>query len=196
MATRTLNYGAALAAIAVVLTASAPARANTILLDLINPDGQTDTPYSLTFNATDLLTTVSFAGYQVPASELATHIGVFLNGAGSNLLGGAWTFAPAALGSLVNTFNDGTGVTALQFAGTIAGSYDTFSQQFATAAGSSYTVNFLYTNSVVSSPSGFRVTTDGVAGVPEPATWAMMLMGFGGLGAMMRAARRQDLKPV
>jgi len=27
-------------------------------------------------------------------------------------------------------------------------------------------------------------------GVPEPATWAMMLMGFGGLGAMMRSRRR------
>jgi len=28
-------------------------------------------------------------------------------------------------------------------------------------------------------------------GVPEPATWAMMLMGFGGLGAAMRGARRR-----
>ena len=27
-------------------------------------------------------------------------------------------------------------------------------------------------------------------GVPEPATWAMMLMGFGGLGAALRGARR------
>jgi hypothetical protein len=28
------------------------------------------------------------------------------------------------------------------------------------------------------------------AGVPEPATWAMMLVGFGGLGAMLRRQRR------
>ena len=28
-------------------------------------------------------------------------------------------------------------------------------------------------------------------GVPEPATWAMMLMGFGGLGAALRSARRR-----
>jgi hypothetical protein len=26
--------------------------------------------------------------------------------------------------------------------------------------------------------------------VPEPATWAMMLMGFGGLGVALRARRR------
>ena len=29
-----------------------------------------------------------------------------------------------------------------------------------------------------------------VAGVPEPATWAMMLVGFGGLGAVLRNRRR------
>jgi hypothetical protein len=29
-------------------------------------------------------------------------------------------------------------------------------------------------------------------GVPEPATWAMMLVGFGGLGAAMRSARRKQ----
>jgi len=32
---------------------------------------------------------------------------------------------------------------------------------------------------------------NGAPGVPEPATWAMMLMGFGGLGAAMRSLRRQ-----
>ena len=32
--------------------------------------------------------------------------------------------------------------------------------------------------------------------VPEPATWAMMIMGFGGIGAMLRARRRQGLGAV
>jgi hypothetical protein len=32
-----------------------------------------------------------------------------------------------------------------------------------------------------------------VAAVPEPSTWAMMLVGFGGIGATMRRRRRQTL---
>jgi hypothetical protein len=33
-------------------------------------------------------------------------------------------------------------------------------------------------------------TTNGSGGVPEPAAWALMLVGFGGLGAMLRTHRR------
>ncbi|MGH6986311.1 MAG: PEPxxWA-CTERM sorting domain-containing protein [Caulobacteraceae bacterium] len=39
--------------------------------------------------------------------------------------------------------------------------------------------------SYASGDVGFQV------GVPEPATWALMLVGFGGLGATMRSARRK-----
>lgn len=39
----------------------------------------------------------------------------------------------------------------------------------------------------------FNFTQDGVAGaVPEPATWAMMLLGFGFVGGAMRSSKRRQ----
>lgn len=35
-----------------------------------------------------------------------------------------------------------------------------------------------------------KVTLSAVSGVPEPATWAMMLLGFGGIGAALRRQRK------
>ena len=36
-----------------------------------------------------------------------------------------------------------------------------------------------------------QITVNSI-GVPEPASWTMMLLGFGGLGAVLRARRRAD----
>jgi len=56
----------------------------------------------------------------------------------------------------------------------------------------------LILNSSVFNPGGYPVSAPGsvdislnVAAVPEPATWAMMLMGFAGLGAAVRSRRGQ-----
>jgi len=42
-------------------------------------------------------------------------------------------------------------------------------------------------------PSGLRVEFSGatIGAVPEPGTWALMIIGFGGAGAMLRANRRK-----
>ena len=40
-----------------------------------------------------------------------------------------------------------------------------------------------------------RNVTDGAA-VPEPASWALMLLGFGGLGAALRTQRRRQTRPA
>ena len=45
--------------------------------------------------------------------------------------------------------------------------------------------------SLTSGQNAFEIA-DIAAAVPEPATWAMMVMGFFGLGALMRAGRRQQ----
>jgi hypothetical protein len=38
----------------------------------------------------------------------------------------------------------------------------------------------------------FKISLDGVSGVPEPSTWAMMLFGFAALGVTLRRRRKQD----
>jgi hypothetical protein len=43
------------------------------------------------------------------------------------------------------------------------------------------------------SPHSTYVIDNVVAAVPEPATWAMMLIGFGGIGS---ALRRRKVKPA
>ncbi len=61
------------------------------------------------------------------------------------------------------------------------------------------TLTFNYTSLGGPDHAGFQGLGDegwglekvGVTGVPEPATWAMMLVGFGGLGAAMRSRRGQ-----
>ena len=46
-------------------------------------------------------------------------------------------------------------------------------------------------------PTGLRVefagATIGAAAVPEPGAWALMIMGFGGAGVMLRAGRRRTV---
>jgi hypothetical protein len=49
----------------------------------------------------------------------------------------------------------------------------------------------LYTYGLNGVPNFDAHGTLSVGGVPEPATWAMMLIGFGGLGASLRGARRK-----
>jgi hypothetical protein len=51
---------------------------------------------------------------------------------------------------------------------------------------------------VVFDPDGNRLNNFGgvsldITAVPEPTTWAMMLLGFGGLGEMLRRQRRQGM---
>jgi hypothetical protein len=47
---------------------------------------------------------------------------------------------------------------------------------------------------VLFTSSGNSFEFDNIAAsVPEPSTWAMMLVGFGGLGAAMRSSRRKQV---
>jgi hypothetical protein len=44
-----------------------------------------------------------------------------------------------------------------------------------------------------SNENSFEFDNIGASAVPEPATWAMMLLGFGGIGFMLRNGKRREL---
>jgi PEP-CTERM motif-containing protein len=86
-----------------------------------------------------------------------------------------------------STFYAGTGVQS----GGAYGSYWTDSA-FSKIAYSVGPGSYAFTvtgNGAGGLPAGFGVRLDSAAGVPEPATWGLMLVGFGGLGALMRGRR-------
>lgn len=88
-----------------------------------------------------------------------------------------------------STFYAGAGVQASGFYGTYWTDPNYSKLAFAVGPGS-YT--FTVTGNVAGGPASFAVRLDSNTGVPEPATWALMLVGFGGLGAGLRRARRQS----
>lgn len=179
-------------AIAMALGAASAAQA-TPLLTLINPVSSTPTTYSLSFVATGTSSVLSDGGYQLPRFTQFTSNSVVALTGGPNLLSQVWAFTPAASGSDTSQYSDGTSVNALNFGGVTEGSYDVYSQIIATTPGASYVYSFTI-SPFAGNPDGFFVdVTNIVTGaVPEPATWAMMLAGFGMIG--FAARRRSSVK--
>lgn len=88
-------------------------------------------------------------------------------------------------------------------AGGVTNAYSLTANNNLNSTFTNYGFNFVGTGSdkvtfaVTTSPDNIDAVVDNVSvqgAVPEPATWAMMLMGFGGLGAVLR--RRRGLAPV
>ena len=160
------------------------------LLDQTNLPMQGGSSVALTFTAGSGTTTVDFAGYDLPSWINVYDISLTQSGDSTNLLGQNFNFAAAASGSDAYQYGPGTfGTSNLGFGGVSAGYYDDFSQTVSTLAGSSYTLSF--TLSSYGTPNALKVSaSEAVAGVPEPATWAMMLLGFGALGVALRRSRR------
>jgi hypothetical protein len=187
-------------AIGLGLFGAESARADTVLLSLTDM-GYTETLYNLDFIAHASTTSLSVGGYEPDFVWVAAINSVTPLGGGPNLLGDTWTFVPASSGSFALPLPDQISVPALGFGGTTVGSYDTFSQTFATIPGTEYVYQFMLYNDLeddldfayLANPSGVLVTTTASA-APEPSTWAMTLAGFAGLGFV--GFRRSRKEPV
>jgi len=132
--------------------------------------------------------------------DALANIGV--NGTDANdgtRVGAVFNWDTSTFNSLITgTYNSGTGVLSfgqtlygLTYVGVHFGNANTggtdrtvfYEFDFGTGGQAGITLNDPgYSNSVL--------YTTGTPAVPEPATWAMMLLGFGGVGAAMRRGRK------
>ena len=188
-----------LAALAVV--AGAGQSKAGLLFDSEDPAGQGFSTISLPFTAGAAETTITFAGYDVPAQIFAVDISLTAGG-GPNLLGSTWTFTSAPSGSDADQFVDlfGTGTNGLNFLGLTEDSFDQFSQVVATVPGQSYTLDFEFSvkegTFSASAPSELMVSaSDATSAAPEPSTLVMssLLLGIFGIAGLRK---RMKLAPA
>lgn len=100
----------------------------------------------------------------------------------------------ATLGFLVNGASVGSVLTAGSPSGTPAQTWLNFSSSFVATSTGAQNVAFRFNGGGVTA-ADFGVDRVYVtAAVPEPGTWALMLIGFGAVGASMRRTRR--VKPI
>jgi hypothetical protein len=183
------SFAAALTAAAIYGAAVVPAGAATNTITLINGSNESDVTLVFTARATESFVLVE--GYQVNDVETVTNNMVTLSGGGPNLLGSTWQQGLAAVGSNSFTFSDGTPVPALGFSAQNPPDVDTFYQAFATVVGQSYTYSFDYKNNTAKLGLATNsLLTATAESVPEASTWAMLLLGFAGLGFASYRARR------
>jgi hypothetical protein len=160
-----------------------------------------------------LLTAASIAAISAPASATAITAGSGwqadqVNTAATPSINSAWTFTVAGpsvfsvvdccvVGDVYQLFDGGMSLLATStfYAGSgvqASGSYGSYwtnasysKLAYLVGPGSySFTIEG---NGAGGLPAGLGVRLDNA--VPEPATWALMLMGFGGMGLMLRGRR-------
>lgn len=105
------------------------------------------------------------------------------------------TTATSALNNVTfsNVFLTGTGITgSLALTQALFDPNDTFLRNNIAVGAGTFTLNILGTPGTQNGALSGSVSFASTPAVPEPGTWAMMLLGFGGIGFAMRRRRRQQ----
>lgn len=203
----TLRNLLAASALAVATLAAASSNAG-VLFSAPGATGPmpTDTSYSVNFNGPGGAANLSFVldGYASLDGENWYEDDFTLNLNGTDILKGTFNLGGGGndvvffqpVGSSVNNVSgNGTNVT-------FAGGRVNVSSPINLIAGNN-TLTFSYLALPYPSHAGFQNTgdeawgveqisvTNSTGGVPEPATWAMMIIGFGAVGSVVRRSRRQ-----
>lgn len=161
----------------------------TVLVNETNSTNGLDESFSFNLTATGPTLSVSFAGYNPPGIDSATNISL-TSGGGPTLLGPTWNFTGAGGACSASSQSP----TELSFEGQCSGRYDTYSQTINVTPGEVYALDFSHLSGGAPTNNGFLVQSSGslAGGIPEPAEWALMLLGIGLIGAALRAYARLD----
>ena len=114
----------------------------------------------------------------------------FLSTLRSNSITPGWSLRERTYVSSANTLFDGTQVSDYTFNSANNALGQNITSGLAVGAGP-FSVTERYTITAINQGSS-KATIDMFA-VPEPTTWALMILGFGGVGAMVRGRRRQAM---
>jgi len=105
----------------------------------------------------------------------------------SNVLPKKWSVVESTYLSTTNQLYTGTLLSSHAFSA--IGTFEHENDIFGGASGP-YSVTTRYTLTAPTTGSAFSTISIRDASVPEPATWALMITGFGGAGAALRSRRR------
>ena len=172
---------------------SGGAATGTLLIDILVPD---NAPAPGPFSITGALsgTASLFSSTPWTSGQLDSYLGI--SASPTNPIGAflpsTQTFQPSATGFFVFTANLGS-TTLLGTSGVGGTGQDAYLMQLGQSlAQGSYIVGFLdQSGSYAATANSGAILEDGRP-VPEPATWAMMLLGFGGIGMAMRRGKRNS----